>query len=124
MIHLRHPTLSNSWGDTAYCGKWQSLNTKSGAPRSRFDVHIVAEPASVDCPRCLDEAEKLRIIREAMEASPDGFVIFCGACRFAGPFMAFCEAPISGELPPGQFRCPNCARSILGRVKQPTQEVF
>ena len=36
------------------------------------------------------------------------FTITCGKCRQASPALSWTERPISGDLPPGEFQCPQC----------------
>lgn len=36
------------------------------------------------------------------------FTITCGRCNKTSPALQWSERPISGELPAGEFQCPEC----------------
>jgi hypothetical protein len=44
-----------------------------------------------------------------MIAIPPSYVLLtCGKCRHEDDFDAFCQTPITGQLPPGTHQCPAC----------------
>jgi len=44
----------------------------------------------------------------------------CPACGTESPFSAFCETPVSGELPHGDYQCPVCKHAFRRARQEPT----
>src|SRR5688500_8871752 len=42
------------------------------------------------------------------ESTDSLFTIICGKCGQMSAALKWCETPISGELPIGEFQCPKC----------------
>ena len=47
--------------------------------------------------------------------------ITCGACLSASDALAWCETPISGELPRGEYQCPKCGYAFR---REPSDNIW
>lgn len=67
-------------------------------------------PAPGSGMKALREAAIIRVPAPAAEPASLGslITITCGECRKASDALTWCERPISGDLPSGEYQCPNC----------------
>lgn len=49
------------------------------------------------------------------------FTITCAHCGVASPALSWCERPISGQLPAGEYQCPTCATAFR---RESTNDTF
>lgn len=58
-------------------------------------------------------------VLEAKETASfdDAFTISCGKCATSSPAIKWTQAPVSGDLPAGEFQCPICRAAFRRQPK-------